>query len=298
MTHKSAHSADPCSTTQFGLLETDDGHVKFAEVLPRANIEPILHIADHPISGPVTFKLNGDRFRTQGYRLILIGSSGSGKSYALAVIAEEVHRIGYPFLVFDQESEFAGLAALPGVELIEIEDLGWDPIGTVNFILHEGGAAVLDVGELTLDAQRNIFHRLARDLYTIAAEIKRRCFLFVDEAAEIAPQRKQQSAASSREWLERLARRGRKRGINWVLATQRPGDLSKSVFAQVNVKLLGRVEILNDYDAIKPYLSRHIPLAHLARLDAGHFILDLAGVSEVVHIRPRQTQDLGWTPTE
>jgi DNA helicase HerA-like ATPase len=288
----------PIPNTQFGLLETDDGHVKFAEVLPRASIPPVLHIADHPVTGPVTFDLDGARFRTQGYRLILIGSSGSGKSYALAVIAEEVHRVGYPFLVFDQESEFAGLAALPGVEVIEVPDLGWEHIGIVNFVLHEGGAAVLDVGELTLDAQREIFRRLALDFYTTAGQVKRRCFLFVDEAAEIAPQRKQRGAAESREWLERLARRGRKRGINWVLATQRPGDLSKSVFAQVNVKLLGRVEILNDYDAIRPYLSRHIPLAHLARLDAGHFILDLAGVSEVVHIRPRQTEDLGWTPTE
>ena len=261
---------------------------------------PVLHIADHD-GRAVTFNLDGDRFATQGFRLVLIGSSGSGKSYALAVLAEEINRVGYPFLVFDQESEFLSLAELPNVEALEIDDRKTDPsivaADVSTRVLRDGISQVLSVGELTLERQRYIFYELAKRFYALAGQIKRRCFLLLDEAAEIAPQRRSKSAIESREWLERFARRGRKRGINTILATQRPADLSKSVFAQANAKLIGRVEIINDYDAIRPYLSQRIPLSDLGQLQAGQFLLDIAGTSTLVQIRQRTTEDLGWTPT-
>jgi DNA helicase HerA-like ATPase len=282
--------------TGFSLIKTDRG-VHFAPTIPRTSAAPVLYIADHTVHGPVSFDLNGTRYRTQGFRLVLIGSSGAGKSYALGVIAEEVHRAGIPFLVFDQESEFAGLAALPGVQIIEPNTPAWDPLPAVNFILREGGAVVLDVGELGLVDQRDIFTNLARAYYRVAGEVKRRNVFLLDEAAEIAPQRSQRGAGPSREWLERVARRGRKRGINWVFATQRPGELSKSVLAQANVKLIGRIEIVNDHDAVKRYLSQRIPMLLFTRLNPGDFLLDLAGASEIVQVRPRQTEDLGGTPT-
>jgi hypothetical protein len=285
------------SQTAFSVIKTGE-QVRFASILPHGNgARPVLHVADHETEGRVTFDLNGRRFRTQGFRLVLIGSSGAGKSYALGVLAEEIHHASIPFLVFDQESEFAGLAELPGVEHIEVDAYDWDPDPATSFVLREGGAVVLDVGELGLEDQRTVFTRLARQFYALAGEIRRRCFLCVDEAAEIAPQRNQRGSADSREWLERFARRGRKRGVNWVFATQRPGELSKGVLAQANVKLIGRVEIINDYDAIKSYLAQRIPLLTLTRLDPGNFLLDLAGASEIVQVRPRLTTDMGGTPT-
>jgi DNA helicase HerA-like ATPase len=282
--------------TGFSLIKTDTG-VRFAPTIPRTSAAPVLYIADHPDHGVVSFNLNGVRYRTQGFRLIIIGSSGSGKSYALGVIAEEVHRAGIPFFVFDQESEFAGLAALPGVQIIEPDTPTWDPLPAVNFTLRDGGAIVLDVGELGLTDQRDVFTNLARVYYQVAGTVKRRNVFLLDEAAEIAPQRSQRGAGSSREWLERFARRGRKRGINWGVATQRPSELSKNVFAQGNVKLIGRVEIVNDLDAIKPYLTQRLNMQTISRLNPGDFLLDLPGATEIIHIRPRQTEDLGGTPT-
>lgn len=282
---------------QFGMVQVG-GRVQFVETIPRNGARPVLHVADHPTLGAVRFDLDGARFGMQGMRGVLLGTSGSGKSYALGVIAEEAHRVGLPFVIFDQESEYLGLGALQGTQVVEVAGAG-DGFGAlVEFVLCDGGGLVLDVGELSLVDQRAVFVGFVAKFYKTAKRLRRRCLFFVDEAAEVAPQRKMRGADLSREWAERLARRGRKVGINWWMASQRPGDLDKSVYAQANVKLLGRIEIINDYQAIRPYLSRRIALAELARLDVGHFVLDIQGRSEMVQVRGRRTEDLGGTPRE
>ncbi len=42
-------------------------------------------------------------------RTCLIGSSGSGKSYAVGVICEELCKNRVPFLIIDTEGEYSGL---------------------------------------------------------------------------------------------------------------------------------------------------------------------------------------------
>jgi hypothetical protein len=283
--------------TGFSLIKTTDGSVRFATIIPRTGGPPTLYIADHKTLGPVSFNLDGVNYITQGLRIVLIGASGAGKSYALGVLAEEIHRAAIPFCVFDQEGEYAGLSDLPGVERIQIDNPSWDSISITDFVLREGGGAILDVDELDLEDQRQVFVHFASHYFALAHTIKRRNFLLIDESSEIAPQAGLRGKGTSRTVLERIARRGRKRGINTVLATQRPSELSKGVLAQANVKFIGRLDIINDYDAVYRYLSKRLSMHTFTQLETGQFICDLPGTSEIVHIRPRQTQDLGGTPT-
>ena len=47
------------------------------------------------------FRINlaNERWQSQGFRLAVAGSSGSGKSYLVSVLLEEIHGLGIPFLV-------------------------------------------------------------------------------------------------------------------------------------------------------------------------------------------------------
>ena len=291
---------------EFGMV-LSDGAAQFIETIPRNGTEPILYLADHERLGRVRFNLNGRRFKSQGMRLALVGASGAGKSNAMAVVVEEVHRIGYPLLVFDQEGEFVSLGDLPGVQVFEIEpeqderacrESCRTACWIADFVLVSGGGVVVDVSELSVSAQRLVFVSLAREFYGRAGEMRRRCFFFVDEASEVAPQRKAKDAVESCRWLEQIVRRGRKRGIYTVLATQRPSALNKDVLAQFNAKLIGRLDIWQDLDAVRPYLTRKVEMKEISGLESGYFLLDLGGESHIVHVRLRMTEDLGGTPLD
>lgn len=279
-----------------GMIRVGD-RVQFAQVIPATTADPILYLADYP-GGQVTFNLDGaKRFRSQGFRLALVGASGAGKSNTLAVVAEEAHRIGYPFLVFDQEGEFTSLGDLPGVEVFTADGDCFDFVAPARFVLAHGGGAVVDASELFLDEQRRIYADLARSFYHLAGQARRRCFWLVDEASEVAPQRRAKGAEESLRWTVQIVRRGRKRGIYSVLATQRPSALSKDALAQFNVKMIGRLDIWQDLEAVKPYLTRRVDMTEISELASGQFLLDLSGVSQVVQARRRRSRDLGGTPT-
>ncbi|KKK48194.1 hypothetical protein LCGC14_3147600, partial [marine sediment metagenome] len=59
--------------------------------------------------------LDLDDYEQQGFRAAIVGSSGSGKSYALGKMLEGVHALGIPMIMLDPESElwtFTELGAL------------------------------------------------------------------------------------------------------------------------------------------------------------------------------------------
>ena len=216
------------------------------------------------------------------------------------MLAEEVHRAGIPFVVVDLDEEYHGLAELPGVHRVGSDTYPltvFTPDKVAAFVLGDGAGVVFDVSEMGPVAQRETYARFARAFYEKATGVRRRCFLLLDEAHELAPQGKERGAEESLEWTARIARRGRKRGIFLVVATQRPSALSKNVLSQTNARLLGRVEIEQDFDAIRRYLAHKITFGELRQLEAGHFVIDVAGArTAVVEIRRRRTRDLGGTP--
>jgi hypothetical protein len=62
---------------------------------------PLLNLGSHDGSA---FSADADRIVTG--RTCVIGASGSGKSYLVAVLCEELCRAGIPFLVIDTEGEY------------------------------------------------------------------------------------------------------------------------------------------------------------------------------------------------
>lgn len=273
--------------------------------------------------GNIQIDLSAGRYRTQGFRAALAASSGGGKSTGGVVMIEEAHAIGLPWLVIDPDvGEHRALGELPGAVVMtsgrELPGPDWrtEAIGRVM----RGGGVVCDISRLGKSEQRICYTYLLRELWRQQDERNPTpLLLFVEEAQVFAPQKRQQDAESL-EITDDIARRGRKRGINWVLATQRPSDVEKDILAQSNVRFIGYLSQEHDFRAVESMLrvgttarrngARRTPpgvdapelveetLTHgdLLILSSGEFYLAGNGKVYKIRFRERRVSDLARTP--
>jgi DNA helicase HerA-like ATPase len=249
----------------------------------------------------LSFNLAGRPWDTQGFRCAISGTPGGGKSYLMAVMAEEVHELGLPFVVVDPEGEHKALLELGGVARVAAGgggDIGFDEewIGLALGLMGRGMGIVIDLSDLVEKEWAMHYCWFAQRLLEEQRRTRRAAFLFLEEAHLFAPQKNQRNLLESLAITKQLARRGRKFGISTVFASQRPADTEKDVLAQANVRFFGRVEIEADYEAVRRYLPSGVTMRALRDLDSGEFYLSVSGNFNRVRIRQRRTTDLGSTP--
>lgn len=152
---------------------------------------------------------------------LVAGLSGSGKTNLLRILAYQLARQNDPesvkFLLFDQTDN--GLA--------------WDGFEALPHLLHDGIITDEPTALSAMDWLRGEMMRRSEVRTTTP-----RLFAFVDEIQELAQEKK------FVEPTELLARRGRKWGINLVLATQRPTKDSlgsMNIKANLSVRIVGKV---------------------------------------------------------
>lgn len=229
-------------------------------------------------------------------RTCVVGTSGSGKSYAVGVICEELCKSNVPFAVIDIEGEYSGLkekyeAFWVGED--EKCDLNWDKIDLHELatIAPDSPPLILDVSE-TKDARQKI-DQLLRGLYEEVSKRRTPYLIILEEADRFAPQ-----VGERLQIIDEVARRGRKRGLGLMLCTQRPAEVDKSVLSQCANQLIGKLVIRNDLQSVSQFFpSRGLP-KELTSLQTGSFYA-MGGFSPVptlVRVRARETRHGGITP--
>ncbi len=226
----------------------------------------------------------------------VIGQSGSGKSYLVGVMAEELCRLGLPFCIIDTEGEYSPLkAAFPVVVVGGSDgDIGLpDDLGSLfRLSMGDGFPVVLDVSEET-DKTAAVEAALAA-LYVQAERVKKPYLVIVEEADKFAPQ----AAHTKLNMIEEISVRGRKRGIGILVATQRPASISKNVLAQCSYGFIGKLVIGNDIRAVSTLLggADGIP-GKLTRHGAGEFTPFGIGSDVQFKVKPRLMEHGGATPS-
>src|ERR1700681_1927131 len=92
--------------------------------------EPVLYLGS---DGEKPFEVDANILATG--RTCVIGASGSGKSYAVGVICEELCKAKVPFAIVDTEGEHSGLKEKYDVVLIGDDgacDLQWSALDLVD----------------------------------------------------------------------------------------------------------------------------------------------------------------------
>ena len=230
-------------------------------------------------------------------RTAVIGQSGSGKSYLVSVICEELASNGLGFALLDTEGEYQGLSKFDDIRLFqdaeEIEDISTDE-EKIKKIVEDSERIILDVSE----SDKDTANKFLTGIYDITTELfkehKQKPFLLVIEEADIyIPQKR----TGGLEILQTISRRGRKRGLGILLATQRPALVNKNVLSQCNNVFIGKLMLKNDLDSVRLFFSSMDEVKQLTTLEPGYFYVQGA-VSDptFIKIRTRKTRHGGSTP--
>jgi hypothetical protein len=245
----------------------------------------------------------------------LVGQRGSGKTHALAVLAEELISAGAPVAILDPLGVLWGLrssadgkkAGLPVVILggergdVPLESTAGKVIA--DWVASERRPCVLDVSTFRKAEQRRFVTDFALELYQRNREP---LHLVVDEADLFIPQRPRPDEAAMLGAFEDLIRRGRARGLGITIATQRPAVVHKDALTQVGALLALRLVGPQDRDAVEAWIKYHGDkegrekvLASLGSLPVGtawFWSPGWMGVLKKIGIRARETFDSSATP--
>jgi len=229
-------------------------------------------------------------------RTCIIAQSGAGKSWSIAILCEQLCRYRIGFCLIDTEGEYFSLK--DKFDLIWIgadEECDYD-IEKVNLkeilreSMHSGVPVIYDVSEV---AMTDKVARLAHILYEIATEERQPYLLIVEEADKFIPQSK-----DSIKKIEEISRRGRKRGLGMLVATQRPAIVTKNVLSQCNNQIIGKLSIENDLKAVDLFFGSKREVEELSTLNPGDFFV-MGGISREktkMRFAKRETKHRGLTP--
>ncbi len=252
-------------------------------------------------------------------RSAIIGRTGSGKSYTLRVLVEELVQAGLPVVVLDPMGSMYGLrssadgkkAGLP-VTIIggEHGDVPLEPsAGAVvaDLVVDTPSAYILDLSSFDTNAEEDRFaEAFAHRLFRAKAANKTAMCLIVDEADRFAPQRPFKGQEKMLGAFSTLSRRARQRGLGLVLATQRPASLNKHVLTQSELLIVHQLTGPQDRDAVDEWVKMHGSadqrkefLTALPKLKVGEaFAWSPSWLDSFdrVTIRPARTFDSSRTP--
>ncbi|MBN1386477.1 ATP-binding protein [Candidatus Woesearchaeota archaeon] len=198
-------------------------------------------------------------------RTLVASITGYGKSYTIKKMIREIKDM-IPIIIFDLEGEYSGL----GIERITE---GSDPETLAKKIISEKKSAVLDFST-TDDADMQEFVGLFCEAFLDLETSRKISYLLVfDEADEYVPE-KGFNKSKCLNAIIKLVKKGRKRGIGMMFATQRLTYLSKNVISQCVNIIIGRTEWKSDVDVLRKYLGVEQKEAdELKKLKPGEFFL-------------------------
>jgi DNA-binding transcriptional ArsR family regulator len=229
-------------------------------------------------------------------RTCVLGASGSGKSYAVGVICEELCRKGVPFAVVDTEGEHTGLKEKFEAIWVGEEggsDLAWDDLDLADLASQAPDISplILDVSDLN-DARERVSSFVGA-LYQTLTERRTPYLVVLEEADKFIPQYGERVPI-----FAEVARRGRKRGMGLMVCSQRPSLVDKNVLSQCGNQIIGKLIIQNDLQSVAQFFPGKGLPKELTGLRAGEFYAmgGLSPAPTLLTVRKRLTKPGGVTP--
>ena len=249
-------------------------------------------------------------------RIAALGIPGAGKSNLIAVISEELGKFGSPLIIFDTENEYRTLcdrvyfhrpyaANKSNVNLENAFSFG-------QRIMDERLQVVLNLDSYNDDdLAALIMIDIIKGIQSWEEQLENDdripCTIELDEAAVWFPQNAGESMLSKKEdengdtllaklqkaFFSIIVRRGRKRGIGLVVASQRPAEVDKRLIASCQWKFLLQQNNPNDFKVYKEFGVENAIAQGLRRGEA--FVIG-PGIKGVHQIRKRRSPDNAKTP--
>lgn len=297
---------------------------------------PVLEIG-HEVQTGQSFRIDSNQFLSSGERDAILASSGMGKSYLMGVILEEIlEKSNQVVFIIDPEGEWhtlkeryhsdkkaflIGSTILPALsfppgasddELAEIlSDFEFKVSGIIRKMISGGVSCVFNFNRFGEREALAAYTIIAESIFRGEQNLKdddnsshdecRKVRLVLDEAHVFAPQKaKGAFIEKSLETTIKIAKRGRKRNLHLLVATQRPQAISKDVLSQCNRFWLGGIQSKHDFDANKSYyIAANLKtLEQVQALPPGHFVYSAGAEKKTIKARKRHCKHGGATKKE
>jgi hypothetical protein len=252
------------------------------------------------------------------HRNALLGMSGSGKSNATTVIAEELFRLRLPWILIDPKGDAFGIRSNragtgPGLDVPIFGGMHGDlPLAPrAGKLMGELVAAdkitgIFDLSSFDSDAEKARF--MADFGRALFRNRKTPIHVFCDECHEYMPQpgaggRLEGPAAECVGVWKKVAVQGRQKGIGFTLASQRSAHVNKTCLYTCETLIAMRTMGKHDRKAIEDWADSmgeakelRAALPQLADGEAYIFSPHRLRISKRVRFRRRETYDSGRTP--
>lgn len=239
-----------------------------------------------------------------GEHVAVLGMTGMGKSNLVSTLCEELA----PYVtmsIIDLESEYHSLRDLYPFLVVGRGDhvdreIGVDDAEALaEEALTTSQSVIIDLFEFSKAVRHEFVQRYMDRLFELEGKLRRPHIVVVEEASEYFHQRRKSPVSES---AERLATRGRKRGIGLILASQRPASVDKNVLNMCKILFLLGSQFRHEIKAYEGMLPESFDTAAITRdLTVGQAIVrrkasDGKYRAHVYSIRRRRSKDLGATP--
>ncbi|VVB94615.1 DNA double-strand break repair helicase HerA [uncultured archaeon] len=130
-----------------------------------------------------------------------------------------------------------------------------DKATTINELVQEGRASIIDMKGVNPDLQAMIVAKLCADIFE-ARKLNTvpPCMLVLEEAHNFCPEKGFDRTVSS-DILRTIASEGRKFGLGLMVVSQRPARVDKNILSQCNTQIIMKVTNPNDLKAISKGLE-------------------------------------------
>ena len=236
-------------------------------------------------------------------RGFITGKSGSGKSNTASVVAEELLVKGFGLLIVDTDGEYYGLKAEYELlhagnddEYCDIVVGPGDAQHLAEVAIEQNVPVILDVSDF-LDGgiAQELIANVVRELYHLEKDARKPFLLMIEELQEYLPQ--SGGSGELAELLERVAKRGRKRGLGMLGMSQRPSSVDKDFITQCDWMVWHLLTWKNDVDVVRNILGPDAA-KEIERLDTGeaYLMTDWDDETARVRFKRKRTLDAGATP--
>ena len=234
-------------------------------------------------------------------RTFVSSMTDGGKSWTIRKICEEIFgKVG--IIILDPEGEYVSLREeFPF--LIVGKDIPLE-VDSAEFLaeqtLKENISVIFDFSTTDIIDQQEFTSKFINKFMDLQTKLKKAYVVVVEEADEFAPEKGTYKSDSLRAIIN-IAKKGRKRGIGLIVATQRPAFVSKFVISQCQNKVVGHTEWTGDLKVIKDFLQiEENTITKISKLNQGEFLFsggfidkeEFAKVGDVITTHTGETPDI------